>query len=63
MNNREVRMGYMLDYLASQGRFKVDQFKALEVLDNALNTSVGKVSKGIVYKKMTERLSKTAEGI
>ena len=55
---QELHQGYMDGCLAHPTHYSIDTFKVLETIDQALTYIGFKVSKGVVYKKMSQRLSK-----
>jgi hypothetical protein len=58
-----IHTEYMMANLYEPGRYKLDQFKALSVIDKALSRTVGNVSEGVIYKKMSQRLSKEVQAL
>lgn len=53
----QIHKDYMDGYLAHVNGYSMSQYKALEIIDQVLNETVGKVSYGRIYKKMSQRIS------
>ena len=54
---KEVHQTYMDGYLFHPESYSLSQYKVLELIDQVLNQTVGHVSVGKVYKKMSQRFS------
>lgn len=54
----DVHREYMDGVLSHPNEYSMKQYVALELIDKVLNNTVGKVSIGRIYKKMSDRVSK-----
>lgn len=55
---QEVHQNYMDGCLAHPNHFSMNTYNVLETIDQVLNQTVGIVHKGVVYKKMSQRMAK-----